>query len=872
MADTDITLGIEVDAKKAVSDLKDFKRNADSVSKNVASAFGAIKVAAAAALAVFAGREVIQFFSEGIDAANAQEKAMAQLGQQLKLTGGFSKDAMEDFAEFSDQMELTTKYGDDLIISQLAVAKSFNLTNDESKKLVKAATELSAVTGDSLESSVEQLGKTFDGIAGKSPALKNALQGISKEALISGAGIDAVLKRFGGSAVAEIETFSGSLLQARNAFGNLQESIGDIVINNKTVIKTIQVFAEAFRKAQEFIENNKDSIDDFISISIKSIAVSVPVAVDIIGFFIRALEGLVTVGTLAFGGLLEVASTFAGGFGKVIQGALDIYLGFAETLVRSIDDLPIVGKAFETMGIDVSGAADGIATLKDGIKTTVDEGVTAIGGLRDSTIDFAVKSVAKFEEFNKGFSGFQEGIDVAVQSIFDADSQIIQSAQDTANAEINIAAEREAKLSAIREENAKKASEKAREDAKKLREEIEAIAAKPIKFLVDKAPISQANISTGSAKGIAAGVGILDQGLSGADGAKQAISQGIGAAADAFLPGIGGAVGSIVGKLAEGPEATKAFIKDFIAAIPDIITNIAESAPIVVEALIESLIEDGGLMKIAAALLKALSGEAALKSIGRMLGIDFGDAFNADKIAETLSNGIKNALSAIPEFFADAMQGISDAFSNIFGALPEILNTLLNPMVHFQMSVEYFQKAVEFFSETPAWLDDITAVFNEFYDNIYSLFSWFTDSFYSLFNWFNESFYSLFNWFTDAVSGIFDTGDGGGFFSTGTDGDAGTPYATGGVVPPGYPNDSHRAWLSSNERVLNVKENTDMTNFLDDYNSGNAMGGGPEMIALLSQIAAALRNPQTVQTTIQIDSNVLAKAMLNLNRRNARTA
>jgi len=374
-------LEVEVVTEGAKKSLKDFESKAGDMGKNVGSAFTFLKVAAAAAVAVFASKQVIDFFESGIEAAVMQEQAMASLAQQLKATGSFSNKAMTDFAAFADQMELTTTHGDDLIISQLAVAKAMGLTNSQSQDLVRAATELSAVTGDSLATSVEALGKTYEGITGRSPVLREALRGITKEALASGAGIRAVQAALGGSAEAQINTYAGSIKQAENAFGNLQESFGKIIIENPALLATIKAVTDIFVKMQAEVNENEKSLSDFVTLGVEVLAFSLTAAMPILGFTIRAFQGLSNAASVLVLGMLEL-----------------------NRLSTKLDAALFGGEAAKAAAVKAEAASE-----KFGM--------------------FFANNVEAQEKFNLGFKSLQDKVDGAALKIAEADNATATSSR-----------------------------------------------------------------------------------------------------------------------------------------------------------------------------------------------------------------------------------------------------------------------------------------------------------------------------------------------------------------------------------------------------------------------------------------------------------
>ena len=173
----------------------------------------------------------IKFSEDSIKAFTEQEDALNKLSQALKSSGSFSNEALNDFSDFASELQRTSKFGDELVLSQLALAKSFGATNAKSKDLVQAAAELSATFGGSLEENVAKLGKTLSGEVGRLGQLIPELKGLTKEQLASGAAADIVNQKFSGAASSELNTYSGSIIAVNNAFSDLQEEIGGVLVS-----------------------------------------------------------------------------------------------------------------------------------------------------------------------------------------------------------------------------------------------------------------------------------------------------------------------------------------------------------------------------------------------------------------------------------------------------------------------------------------------------------------------------------------------------------------------------------------------------------------------------------------------------------------
>ena len=116
----------------------------------------------------------------------------------------------------------------------------------------------------------------------------------------------------------------------------------------------------------------------------------------------------------------------------------------------------------------------------------------------------------------------------------------------------------------------------------------------------------------------------------------------------------------------------------------------------------------------------------------------------------------------------------------------------------------------------------------------------------------------------DTIPGV---GGGGGFLE-------GVPvigglFQQGGVVPPGFPNDSFVAGLTSGERVLTANDTSNLERFLQSQ-SGQVNNNA--ILERLDSIANALVGGQNLNLAVNIGERQLADAMLNVNRRGFRTA
>ena len=109
-------------AKKTSSEIED---NTGAISKGFALVGGAVSKAFSVVFSIpsaLAGIATAVGFKEIIDVAVAQENAVNRLNNQLLITGEYTRSVSQDLQDFANAMEDTTKFGDDVVLNQLAIA------------------------------------------------------------------------------------------------------------------------------------------------------------------------------------------------------------------------------------------------------------------------------------------------------------------------------------------------------------------------------------------------------------------------------------------------------------------------------------------------------------------------------------------------------------------------------------------------------------------------------------------------------------------------------------------------------------------------------------------------------------------------------
>ena len=314
---------------------------------------------------------------KSISLAVQQEDAINRLAGALKSSNEFTKESIKDFEEFASSLQEVTRFGDEVILNQLALAKAFGATNDQAKDILKASADLSSALGIDLSSATRNVAKTLGGLAGELGETIPELKNLTQAELRAGKGIDILAKKFGGQATQATRTFSGALQQTVNSFGDYVEEVGMIITKNPVVVKTIQDIGKAF------IDLKKDvaSIDSE-----------------------KFLDGLVQ-GVVLAGGF--VANAFVRPL-EVIQN-LFINLGASLELIF-IDTIPmIVGKGLGKLGelIEDAPFVGKYADKLKGIARTTETEFDKTKSIMDSAFD-AMFNQDRTEAFENQILQLQE--------------------------------------------------------------------------------------------------------------------------------------------------------------------------------------------------------------------------------------------------------------------------------------------------------------------------------------------------------------------------------------------------------------------------------------------------------------------------------
>ena len=526
---------IESFQKEAVGSLKQVEKSTNQLKflQGFELALEGGKIAAAALGKAFSNLKSV--LDTSIKAASEQEDAIQKLNVALAIQDNYSEKTSKSLQDYSAELQKTSKFADEVILSGTALLESLGGLSEEGlKQGTQAAVDMASALGIDLNSAFTLVGKAAAGEVSTFSRYGVVVRKGADNTETFANTIAALNKQFGGAAAGQLNTYSGAVAQATNSFGDFTEEIGNLIIKNPVIIAGIKQLNTLFIDFGNVIKANAPVLRQLIVDGFLQIIKVVPLV-------ISGLESIDSVITKITQGFLK------------FKGGVSAVLGFFAELTSSSD-------------LAKEAIADSTATEIGGIEKQIDS-------LEKSRLE-RKKVIDQLQDYADGF----------VNSVNkQADALSKTTIKNNENIKNQISAVRE-----LTEEEQKRFDSLAKSsglfglltNSPEIKVTLADFSAKISKSLTDAEKQFTKSI-----------VSITGSITKGAQGANELVSQGIGAVADVLLPGIGSAVTQIVNVLAQGPEKITELVNAFYDQIPIIIENIAKSIGPLISTIIQGLSE-----------------------------------------------------------------------------------------------------------------------------------------------------------------------------------------------------------------------------------------------------------------------------------------
>jgi len=195
------------------------------IGQSAGSLSGVFKKLAISAGAYFGAREIKRFLSGSLDLYARQETAVRGLNDALNLLGKGGADAMRDMQQFASSIQKVTVHGDEAVLELMKMGASMGqLSGKELQDATKAAIGLAAAYSIDVVAAMRLVSRARVGDTASLTRYGIKLgEGLSAQEKFNRV-LEIGAKNF-ALAEGEARTYSGSMIQMKNALGDIREEI-----------------------------------------------------------------------------------------------------------------------------------------------------------------------------------------------------------------------------------------------------------------------------------------------------------------------------------------------------------------------------------------------------------------------------------------------------------------------------------------------------------------------------------------------------------------------------------------------------------------------------------------------------------------------
>ena len=190
-----------------------------------------------------------------------QNKALTQFNAVMRQ----SNLNMKQMVDIRSKMSRGNFFDDDSLNNAMSMAAQMGLNEEQIEKVMTAATNMAAAGIMPLDQAVKSLSQSYGGNVTILKKMYPEMANLTKYQLENGKAVDILMSKYAGLADEMSNTFSGRDTQFKNAFSDMQASIGGIVQSLKFVSQG--ALLEPLNKVTEsLIEHRNEIINFFINL------------------------------------------------------------------------------------------------------------------------------------------------------------------------------------------------------------------------------------------------------------------------------------------------------------------------------------------------------------------------------------------------------------------------------------------------------------------------------------------------------------------------------------------------------------------------------------------------------------------------------
>lgn len=243
------TTNVEIRGKQTVSDAAkqagDSLRGLNTATESTSSVFDKFTVTAGDVVGAF--KSIASEVAQLVTAYAENERAALTYSAAMRQSKQISDEGADALLSYASAMALKTGADDEDIMGMISYLTTAGRTEDQIRKMISAASDMSVVTGKDLRTSIEELNRTFSGTEGRIGQLIPDLKDLSEEELRNGDAIEIIAAKYKGLADGLSGSTDVALKNAKNAFDDLRAAVGGQLADAVTPI---------LRKVTEYINDD----------------------------------------------------------------------------------------------------------------------------------------------------------------------------------------------------------------------------------------------------------------------------------------------------------------------------------------------------------------------------------------------------------------------------------------------------------------------------------------------------------------------------------------------------------------------------------------------------------------------------------------
>lgn len=299
----------------AQADLDGLQKSADQVALEKKAE------AAGRSMADF-GRQVVDVAGQFIESYAQEQEATTRLEAALRAQGNASAAVEERYAAMQTQFQQTTRFSDDAIASSQALfAQIGNVGPEQMDAALTAATNLSIGLGVSLEQATMLVSRAFASGGENLGRLKTVLGDTVPKGSDMAQVLDAINKKFGGQAQADMTTYNGQMARLGNQLDDVKERVGGLLVQGLTPL------LNAFSSLPGPVQSVVATVGVLVA-GLTPLAIAFGSVMTALGPLLPALSVAVPAAIAAVTAALTALAPFLLPAGAIIAGITAVYLAF----------------------------------------------------------------------------------------------------------------------------------------------------------------------------------------------------------------------------------------------------------------------------------------------------------------------------------------------------------------------------------------------------------------------------------------------------------------------------------------------------------------------------------------------------------------